>query len=135
MHSRRNVDASGRWSRQRIASALIACMAGSVLIAVVLYFRWSPPQLSGDEAVFKTVDAMYTAIRSHDSARLAECEMRLDGYQQAGRLSEPARAHLRGVAADASRGGWDVAARTLYRFMLAQRAERAPSRADSNELR
>jgi hypothetical protein len=78
-----------------------------------------------DDQVFNTVDALYTAVRNHDEARLGQCERRLAAYRDAGKLPAAAGDYLDGVIAEAKDGNWDSATRSLYDFMLAQRREGA----------
>ena len=69
--------------------ALIGIVA---LVAIgVIYHYWSrPPQMGTSEEVFNTVDALYTAVRNQDDKRMGECEARLKGYREAGKLPESA---------------------------------------------
>jgi hypothetical protein len=90
-------------------------------IAVVVHWRWSQPQLDADEDVFKTVDALFTALTSQDVGRLEDCERRLDGYREEERLPPAAAKVLDTVIEQAHAGDWEPAARRLYDFMLAQR--------------
>jgi hypothetical protein len=94
--------------------------------AGLLFFLFRPPpQMGADADVFKTVDALYTAVRMKDEAKLSQCETRLHGYREAGKLPKAAADHLDGVIAKARGGGWQSAAERLYEFMLAQRREGA----------
>ena len=78
-----------------------------------------------DAEVFETVDALYTAVRNRDEARLTQCEARLAGYRAAGKLPKAAADRLDGVIAKARAGDWQPAAERLYDFMLAQRRDGA----------
>ena len=78
-----------------------------------------------DERVFHPVDALYTAVKSQDLARLADCERRLHGYREAGALPPGGAARLDGVIGTAKSGSWQSAAETLYDIMLSQRREGA----------
>jgi hypothetical protein len=75
------------------------------------------------EQVFNTVDALYTAVRNEDEKRLGECEMRLKGYREAGKLPPEAADTLDGIIATARAGKWRSAAESLYEFMKGQRRE------------
>jgi hypothetical protein len=108
----------------RIAWALLALAAiGLVAILVVALHR--PPQMGADEEVFRTVDALYTAVASRDEKRLAECERRLQGYRAEARLPDSAADVLDGIIKKARAGKWEAATERLYDFMLAQRREGA----------
>ena len=108
---------------------------GLVLVAVVvLIFALRPtPQLGTDEAVFKTVDALYTAVRNRDDGRVGECEKRLHEYRDGGTLSKDASGQLDGVIARARAGKWESAAERLYDFIRAQEGgpEHAPRKVKS----
>ena len=78
-------------------------------------------QIGTDDEVFKTVDALFTAITSKNSQRLDECEQRLKTARDEGKLSSRAAANLEAIIVAARAGGWDGSARRLYHFMLAQR--------------
>src|SRR5262245_5205628 len=98
----------------------------AAVAAVVLYaFLTRPPQMGASEEVFHTVDALYTAVRNHDERRLGECEQRLKGYLDEGKLPPAASRSLDGIIRQARSGSWQPAAEGLYRFMLAQRREGA----------
>jgi hypothetical protein len=75
------------------------------------------------EQVFNTVDALYTAVRNEDEKRLGECEQRLRGYREAGKLPPDAADTLDGIIATAQKGRWRSAAESLYEFMKGQRRE------------
>ena len=95
------------------------------LVAIgVVYHYWSrPPQMGTSEEVFNTVDALYTAVRNRDEKRIGECEARLKGYREAGKLPESAANALDAIVRKARSGAWDTAIARLYEFMLAQRRE------------
>ncbi len=108
--------------RNRIALTALGLLA--VVVAVALYFGLrSPPQMGTNEAVFHTVDALYTAVRNEDEKRLGECEQRLHAYRASGKLPPDAADTLDGVIAKARGGKWQTAAERLYTFMLGQRRE------------
>jgi hypothetical protein len=75
--------------------------------------------------VFKSVDALFTAVAARDDQLLGACEQRLHALADAGRLPVDAAAYLDDVVATARAGRWESAARTLYDFMRAQRREGA----------
>lgn len=110
--------------RNRIAIAIFAVLV--LAAAVILYFGLRPPaQMDASDETFKTVDALYTAIRNEDEARLAECEARLLASNEAGKLPDPAWKTLNAIIAKARSGKWRPAAEALYEFMKGQKREGA----------
>lgn len=105
-----------------------------VVVAVIAGLR-RPPQMGADEGVFRTVDALFTAVTARDERQLGECDQRLRGYREAGKLPEGAADYLDGVIGQARDGDWEAAAKRLYEFMSAQRREgvreHPPTRAKS----
>jgi hypothetical protein len=91
------------------------------------YYAWSKwdrtPQIGTDEAVFKTVDALFTAVTSKDAKRLEQCASRLTEYRKSGRLPETSAELLDSIIAQARSGEWKTAAERLYDTMLSQRRE------------
>ena len=111
-------------STRRNRITLIALGVLVVGVGVVLYFALrSPPQMGTSAAVFNTVDALYTAVRNEDEKRLGECEQRLRGYREAGKLPPEAADTLDAIIARARSGKWRSAAESLYDFMKGQRRE------------
>ncbi|HEY6565866.1 MAG TPA: hypothetical protein VIY86_15395 [Pirellulaceae bacterium] len=100
-------------------------LALSLGIAGWWYWGRTPPQMGPDEDVFRTVDALYTALRMRDSARVSRCAARLQSYFEAGNLPEEGFSYLADVVRRSQAGEWDPAIRSLYRFMRAQRRETA----------
>jgi hypothetical protein len=101
-------------------------LAACSLLALALAGWWiwnrlPPPQIGEDEDVFKTVDALFTAVTSRDEDRLADCEERLHASREEGRLADSPAHYLDGVIDQARAGQWDRAARQLYAFMYGQR--------------
>ena len=103
--------------------ALGVLVIGAALLLLFLYLRRSP-QMGADEEVFRTVDALFTAVTARDENKLAQCEQRLHAYRDAGKMPGEAADYLDGVIAQARGGHWESAARTLYDFMRVQRRER-----------
>src|SRR5207248_7691198 len=110
--------------RRRLVLGAVAVLV-AVGVGIVLIGQRRPPQMGADEHVFHTVDALYTAVKSQDLARLADCERRLHGYREAGALPSAAAARLDGVIGTAKSGSWQSAAESLYDFMLGQRRDGA----------
>jgi hypothetical protein len=105
----------------------ITLYALGLVIALVAVRGWfamrSQPQLPASDEVFKTVDALFTAITAHDQDRLTRCEERLDAFKSSGEIPPAAAKQLTGVIATARAGQWDSAARRLYDFIQGQRRE------------
>ncbi len=102
-----------------VLAVLVLLVGGSALYA----YLSRPPQMGTSEDVFKTVDALYTAVRSRDEKQLGECERRLQRSREAGELPAAAADSLAGIVRTARAGDWQPAAERLYDFMLAQRRE------------
>lgn len=119
-----NAPLETRW-RSRVALAVLL----SLFVVASGYGLWSlwnrPPQMGASDEVFRTVDALYTAVRNHDARRLADCERRLHGCRSAGELPPAAADALDTIITQARAGAWDSAAARLYDFMRAQRREGA----------
>lgn len=109
--------------RQRVAVWVL--VASGLLLGgcVLAYFLTRPPQMGTSERVFNTVDALYTAVRMHDEAKVADCERRLHEYRDAGEIPPDAARSLDRIIATARGSNWDGATERLYEFMLAQRRE------------
>ena len=100
-----------------------AVVLSAIVFAFVLWFRSPPPQLDVDERVFKTVDALFTAIRSRDLSRMEDCDRRLKTYREEGRISDAAAGSLDDIIQQARGGQWEPAAKRLYDFMRGQRGQ------------
>jgi hypothetical protein len=114
------VEIIDRIGRNRIVSLLIAVTAFAAVAYCVQYLR-SYPQMEADEEVFKTVDALFTALNSKNIQRLNDCEQRLRKYSDEGNLASSASRNLEGIIERARAGEWENSSQTLYDFILAQR--------------
>ena len=101
------------------AVLVVLGLAGAV---AAFWFR-TPPQMGTSHEVFETVDALYTAVRMKDVAKVSDCERRLHAARDKGELPASAASHLDGVIGRARAGEWQPAAERLYDFMLAQRRD------------
>lgn len=101
------------------AGGLVALIS----LAYSIWVCWPAPQLTTDEQVFNTVDALFTALTARDATRLEECEQRLTEYHAEGRISDAVAARLDAIVKQARHGGWEPAARTLYDFIMGQRGD------------
>jgi hypothetical protein len=111
--------------RERVAVYVVAGLLAAGAIAAFAAFLGRPPQMGTDEDVFRTVDALYTAVRLKDEKKLGECEARLHAHRDAGKLPAGPAKFLDGVIGKARAGKWETATETLYEFMLAQRRDGA----------
>lgn len=110
-------------SRNTVAALVLGGLAAAAGVAALVAYLARPPQMGTDPDVFRTVDALYTAVRMKDEGKLGQCESRLREYRAAGKLPAGPADHLDGVIATARGGRWEAAAETLYDFMAAQRRD------------
>jgi len=113
-------------TRNQIALSLLGLLL--VALAARLYFSYrSQPQLSPSDEVFKTVDALFTAVTAHDAQRLADCQQRLAKYKEHGSLPAAAALRLDRIILLAQSGDWTTAAHRLYDFMQGQKRNGEPT--------
>ena len=93
----------------------------SLLFLLLIAGCGRPPQLGADEASFKAVDALYTAVGLRDVAALDRSAATLDGLRAAGKLPDAAADALTRVVAEAKSGAWESAQTRLGTFMEGQR--------------
>ena len=102
-------------------------MYGFIAFLLVLVIAWGwmnwtrVPQFEASEQALKTIDALFTAINSHDEKRLETCKTQLDKYTSNGKLSHQAMTELAKCCDQAKSGSWEDAARRLYRIIESQR--------------
>ena len=119
-----------RFTTRRAALAAAAGLAVALGVGFVGCGR--PPQMGPDEAVFRTVDALFTAVTARDAKLLDQSEQRLRAQREAGKLPPAASDYLDGVIAKARAGRWESSAERLYDFMTVQRREGARDRPTRN---
>jgi hypothetical protein len=107
--------------RKRVAVFVLLGLVAVVVLGAAVAYWMRPPQMGADEDVFRTVDALYTAVRSRNEVQLSRCEERLRGHRDAGKLPKKSAEYLTRVIAKARSGRWEAATEDLYDFMLAQR--------------
>lgn len=109
-----------RFQRERVLQVVGGVL---VLALLVLLARglMSPPQMGVDDDVFKTVDALFTAITTRDKKRLDDSDTRLKSQRETGKLPAAAAGRLDAIIKQARSDQWDPAAHRLYDFMMAQR--------------
>jgi hypothetical protein len=80
-----------------------------------------PPQIGADRDTFKAVDALYTAVSLRDPKLVDQCETKLKGLRDAGKIPETASKSLDSIIAEAKGGKWEPAQERLGRFLEGQR--------------
>ena len=89
-----------------------------VLVMIWGWMSWTrTPQLEANDAALRTIDALFTAINSHDEKRVESCRTQLDKYTSNGNLSPQAMAELAKCCEQAKSGSWEDAAHRLYRII------------------
>jgi len=120
-----NKRSSAPMDQRRWLVLLVGSLAVVGIIALLVVYSQRPPQLGADDRVFRTVDALFTAVTAHDENLVRQCEQRLHACRDDGKLPPKAAAYLDRVIAKSRDGHWDLAAKSLYDFMTAQRRETA----------
>ncbi len=96
----------------------------TALVVVLSVWGWaawtSVPKFKANDEALKTIDALFTAINSHDEKRIATCKNQLEKHAQRGNLSPQAMAELAKCCERAMSGSWEDAARRLYRVIEKQ---------------
>lgn len=111
------------WTAKQVTSAAgVACL-GVFLLAWLIWWWNQPPQMGEDKEVAKAVDALFTAVTARDEKLLGQCERRLHGYKEDGKLATKAADYLDGIIHKARAGRWQPAAERLYDFMKVQRRD------------
>ena len=111
------IDRFDRNQRWMIGIGVLAFVAIVVLVQILRSY----PQIGQDEEVYKTVDALFTALNSRDTQRLSDCEQRLRSFRESGSLSISAAKNLDAIIKKARTGEWQTSAHKLYDLILAQR--------------
>lgn len=107
--------------RRAIAKAF--CM----VLMLILGGCGSVPQVVDDEAVFKELDALYTAVTSQRRNLVEDCRGRLTKLHEAGRLSDAGFVAVTKIITETEQNQWTGAAQHLYDFMRAQRKTKPSS--------
>ena len=95
-----------------------------LMIFVFVTFTWlwsGVPQLKYDDQVFRSLDAMFTAVTARSNSKLNDCGHRLETLHDEGRIPEAAWNRISKCRELAHRGEWDTAARSLYQLIESQR--------------
>jgi hypothetical protein len=107
---------------KNVRKAALAAAGGGLLLFGIGSIWWSrPPQVGGDKESLKVVEALYTAVSSHNPKRLAQCEEQLHTLRDEGKLPRPAADFLDGLIRTARAGNWQRATHKIFDFMRAQR--------------
>jgi hypothetical protein len=108
-------------TRRSLAVLAVLSVVTGGLVAWFWLGRSSPPQLPANEEVFKSVDALFTAITARDAQQLAACEARLAAHKERQELPPAAATRLDQIVTQASGGKWEASARALYHFIQGQK--------------
>ena len=108
-------------ARARVAWWVLGGLAAIAVLLVALHYFTQPPQMGVDDDVFKTVDALYTAISLRDPKLLDQCDGRLRELKDEKKLPEAAGTLLDAVIAKARGGKWEDAQSRLGDFMRGQK--------------
>ncbi len=98
-------------------AALALCLVGGFQV-----WRWysAPPRMAASAEAKKSLDGLFTAITTRDSAKLATCMERIEVHFSEGRLSENAVNEVRTCCKMAQSDSWDKAAERLYWLIFEQ---------------
>jgi hypothetical protein len=114
------------FDEMNVKKVVIGTAGAGLLLFGIWYAGWGrPPQVGGNKESIKAVDALYTAVTSHNPTRLAQCEERLHTLRDEGKMPRRTADYLDGLIGTARRGNWQGAAHKLFDFMRAQRARAA----------
>ncbi|WP_437229439.1 hypothetical protein SH661x_001440 [Planctomicrobium sp. SH661] len=83
------------------------------------------PQVVADPAVFKELDALYTAVTARRSDLLQASQLRIGELHENKQLSDTGFHQISGIVQLAERGDWQDASEKLYHFMRAQRKSKS----------
>ncbi|RUL87765.1 hypothetical protein [Tautonia sociabilis] len=108
------IRSAGRGVVAALAAGLIAVAAGGIGCG-------RSPEMGADEEVFRTVDAMYTAVSLRDVGQLSRNAEAIDRLHREGRLPDAAHRALGRIVDRAEQGDWEAARSRLRDFMLDQR--------------
>lgn len=101
----------------------VAAVGAVALVLGAAFLGGRPPQMGADEEVFRTVDALFTAVTARDAKLLGQCEQRIHAYRDAGKLPAASSDYLDGIIQTARADRWRPAAERLYDFMRVQRRD------------
>jgi hypothetical protein len=104
-----------------VKRAIVPSVAGLLLLGLWYVWWGRPPQVGGDKESLQVVEALYTAIGSRSTSRLAQCEEQLHALRDQGKLPRPAADYLDGLISTARGGNWKGATHKIFDFMRAQR--------------
>ena len=98
-------------SANRRPAVVLVSLIGVGVVALTIWFLCfrSPPPLGSDSEAIHAVDALFTAVTARDEKRLGECEERLRGYREAGKLPADAADELDAIIRKARSGSWQEA--------------------------
>lgn len=103
---------------------LKATRAAAIILILTIAGCGAPAQIGPDPEVFKTIDALYTAVSLREPKLVDDCLEALASHRQAGKLPDDAFSSLEAMVDDAKGGAWENAQTRLSRFMQGQRRGR-----------
>jgi hypothetical protein len=106
-----------------VKKVVIAAAGIGLLLFGSWFFVWGgrPPQIGSDKESLRVVEALYTAVSSHDTKRLSNCEEQLHKLRDEGKLPAPTADYLDGLISTARGGNWKGATHKMFDFMRGQR--------------
>ena len=111
------------FDEDNVKKLAVAAAVVALLVFGSWFFVWGgrPPQLGADKESLKAVEALYTAVSSHDTQRLSNCEEQLHKLRDQGKLPAPTADYLDGLIGTARGGNWKGATHKMFDFMRGQR--------------
>ena len=107
-----------------VKKVAIGTASAGLLLFGIWYAAWGrTPQVGVDKDSLRAVDALYTAVTSHNPTRLAQCEERLHTLRDAGKMPRRTADYLDGLIGTARGGDWKGATHKLFDFMRAQHGQ------------
>ncbi len=97
------------------------CLISLVLISGLSMSGCSTPQVLGNEEVYTSLDALWTAVTSRNLDRVQEVTNELIRLRDEGGLSKEGWGAIEPILQQAFAEKWEPAARSLKKFIGAQR--------------
>lgn len=91
------------------------------MVVAIAFAGCRPPSQIESDAAFGEVDALFTAVTSHRTDLLEQCQQRLEKLSQQGDVSTQVFQELTTICEKANAGQWQTATERLFQFMRGQR--------------
>jgi hypothetical protein len=112
------------FDEMNVKKVAIGTASAGLLLLGIWYAAWGrTPQVGVDKDSLRAVDALYTAVTSHNPTRLAQCEERLHTLRDEGKMPRRTADYLDGLIGTARGGDWKGATHKLFDFMRAQHGQ------------